>query len=132
MSPIEFGIAFAVAAGGYIVGTSLAARFVMRAGLDRTIGARRGRPGDRRRSLTVADHGVASRRSAAGLVVPMTLYLAGLGLAMPQALAGALQPFPDHAGAASSLVGFVQQTVAAVVGAVVGHLLGDRPPGRWC
>ena len=55
----------------------------------------------------------------------MTLYLFGLGLAMPQALAGALQPFPDRAGAASSLIGCVQQTVAASTGALVAHALGE-------
>ena len=47
------------------------------------------------------------------------------GLALPQAQAGALLPFPERAGAASSLVGFVQQTSSAVVGAILGHLLGQ-------
>ena len=53
------------------------------------------------------------------------VYLAGFGLAMPQALAGALQPFPERAGTASSLVGFVQQTAGAVAGTLVGHALGN-------
>ena len=35
-----------------------------------------------------------------------------------------MTPFPERAGAASSLLGFVQQTVAALCGAIVGHLLG--------
>jgi DHA1 family bicyclomycin/chloramphenicol resistance-like MFS transporter len=43
---------------------------------------------------------------------------------MPQAMAGALSPFPDRAGAASSLLGFSQQTCAAILGAIVGHTLG--------
>ena len=54
----------------------------------------------------------------------MALYLAGLGLVMPQAMAGALTPFPDRAGTASSLMGFVQQTAAAIVAAVIGGYLG--------
>ena len=54
----------------------------------------------------------------------MMVYLFGIGLAMPQALAGALQPFPDRAGAASSLIGCVQQSVAAATGALVGQALG--------
>ncbi len=54
----------------------------------------------------------------------MMVYLFGLGLAMPQALAGALQPFPERAGAASSLIGCVQQSVAAATGALVGQSLG--------
>jgi DHA1 family bicyclomycin/chloramphenicol resistance-like MFS transporter len=63
-------------------------------------------------------------RAVAGFVAPMTLYLFGLGMAMPQALAGALQPFPERAGAASSLIGCVQQSVAASTGALVAHALG--------
>jgi DHA1 family bicyclomycin/chloramphenicol resistance-like MFS transporter len=39
-------------------------------------------------------------------------------------MAGGMSPFPDRAGAASSLIGFVQQTSAAIAGAVVGHTLG--------
>ena len=33
-------------------------------------------------------------------------------------------PYPDRAGAASSLLGFVTQTSSAVVGAILGHTLG--------
>ena len=53
-----------------------------------------------------------------------SLYLCGLGLVFPLTQAGALMPFPQRAGAASSLLGFVQQTSGAVGGAVVGHLMG--------
>ena len=35
-----------------------------------------------------------------------------------------MTPFPERAGAASALLGFVQQSVAALCGAVVGALLG--------
>jgi MFS transporter, DHA1 family, multidrug resistance protein len=54
----------------------------------------------------------------------MALYLCGLGLAMPQAMAGALMPFPDRAGAASSLLGFLQQTAGSLLGILVGLTLG--------
>jgi DHA1 family bicyclomycin/chloramphenicol resistance-like MFS transporter len=63
--------------------------------------------------------------SAASLVLPMALYLAGLGMVLPQATAGAMTPFPERAGAASALLGFVQQSAAALCGAVVGALLGS-------
>jgi DHA1 family bicyclomycin/chloramphenicol resistance-like MFS transporter len=58
------------------------------------------------------------------MALPMALYLAGMGLVMPQAFAAALQPFPERAGAASSLGGVIQQSVAAIMGAAVGHALG--------
>jgi DHA1 family bicyclomycin/chloramphenicol resistance-like MFS transporter len=45
-------------------------------------------------------------------------------MTLAQAQAGALLPYPDRAGAASSLLGFVTQTSSAVVGAVLGHVLG--------
>jgi MFS transporter, DHA1 family, multidrug resistance protein len=43
---------------------------------------------------------------------------------MPQAMAGALTPFPERAGAASSLLGFLQQAVGSSVGILVGQSLG--------
>jgi DHA1 family bicyclomycin/chloramphenicol resistance-like MFS transporter len=55
----------------------------------------------------------------------MALYLAGLGMVLPQAIAGAMTPFPERAGAASALLGFVQQSIAALCGAAVGALLGS-------
>jgi DHA1 family bicyclomycin/chloramphenicol resistance-like MFS transporter len=122
LTPFGFGLSFAAASVGYVVGTSLAARLVIRLGLDRTIGWG---------ALAMALGGVAmvpgtvlTPEAVGGIVAPMMLYLFGMGLAMPQALAGALQPFPDRAGAASSLIGCVQQSVAAATGALVGQSLG--------
>jgi DHA1 family bicyclomycin/chloramphenicol resistance-like MFS transporter len=46
-------------------------------------------------------------------------------MVLPQSIAGAMQPFPERAGAASSLFGFVQQSTAAICGAIVGWLLGS-------
>jgi MFS transporter, DHA1 family, multidrug resistance protein len=123
LSALEFGVAFALGSAGYMFGTLLAAGIVSRIGLDRTIGLG---------GLALAVGGLAmvaavtlGLASAASLVLPAALYLAGLGLAMPQGFAGAMSPFPGRAGAASSLVGFVQQTSAAALGAVVGHMLGQ-------
>src|SRR4029077_6297436 len=67
-----------------------------------------------------------------GIVAPMMLYLFGMGLALPRALAGALQPFPARAGAASSLIGCVQQSVAAATGALVGQSLGATAWALGC
>ena len=63
-------------------------------------------------------------KEAASLVLSMALYMAGLGMVLPQAIAGAMTPFPERAGAASALLGFIQQTGSALCGAVVGVLLG--------
>ena len=63
-------------------------------------------------------------RTGPSLAVPVALYVAGMGLVMPQAFAASLQPFPERAGAASSLGGVIQQSAAAIVGAAVGHAIG--------
>jgi len=68
---------------------------------------------------------VMGATSPAALALPMAVYLCGLGLAMPQSMAGALTPFPERAGAASSLLGFLQQATASAIGIVVGQMLGS-------
>jgi DHA1 family bicyclomycin/chloramphenicol resistance-like MFS transporter len=49
-------------------------------------------------------------------------YIATLGFSFPNAIAGAMAPFPARAGAASALFGTVQFVLAAVAGALVGQL----------
>jgi DHA1 family bicyclomycin/chloramphenicol resistance-like MFS transporter len=49
----------------------------------------------------------------------MLLVAGAAGLIMPNAMAGAVAPFPRMAGAASALLGFGQMSFAAVVGLIV-------------
>jgi DHA1 family bicyclomycin/chloramphenicol resistance-like MFS transporter len=123
LSPLVFGATYAVGAAGYMLGTSIATRIVMRLGLDRTIGIG---------TVALAAGGLAmvavmalGLTNVVWLVGAMTIYLTGLGLAMPQAMAGALTPFPDRAGTASSLMGFTQQSCAAFAAAAIGNYLGQ-------
>jgi DHA1 family bicyclomycin/chloramphenicol resistance-like MFS transporter len=123
LSPIGYSIAFAICSVGFVLGTFVASIIVGRIGLGSTIGSG---------ACALAAGGIAMCVALAldagvtiAMVLPTTLYLFGLGLAMPQAMAGALTPFPHRAGAASSLAGFVQQGSAAILGAGVGHLLGE-------
>ena len=57
------------------------------------------------------------------VVLPAALYIVGLGLTFPQAMAGGLTPFPERAGAASSLLGFIPQFLAGFAGVTVVALL---------
>ena len=120
-SPVTFGSTFAMGAAGYMAGALVAARLVAHLGLDRTMGL----------GVTLLAAGGLAMSAAVAtgipgiwLIVAMTGYLAGLGLVLPQAMAGALTPFPDRAGTAASLMGLVQQTVAAAVAAMIGGYLG--------
>ena len=123
LSPFAFGVAFALGSLGFMTGTSLAARLVVRSGLDHTIGL--GGCAVSAGGLAMVAALALGLTSAASLVLPMALYLAGLGMVLPQAIAGAMTPFPERAGAASALLGLVQQSVAALCGAAVGALLGS-------
>jgi DHA1 family bicyclomycin/chloramphenicol resistance-like MFS transporter len=122
LSPVEFGATFALTSVGLICGNSLSAHMVMRAGIGHTLGVGAATLAAGGLAMVAATHFFP--HAPLGLVLPMGLYLAGIGMTMPQAMAGALLPFPHHAGTASSLAGFVQQCVAALSGALVGHLLG--------
>jgi len=123
LSPLLFGLVFAAATLGYGMGTLLAARLVVRIGIDRTIVC--GGVALAVGGLAMAAAIALGATSPAALAVPMALYLCGLGLAMPQSMAGALMPFPERAGAVSSLLGFLQQATASAIGIAVGQMLGS-------
>jgi DHA1 family bicyclomycin/chloramphenicol resistance-like MFS transporter len=120
LSAVAVGFTFALGAAGYMLGAMIATRLVVRLGLDRTIGVGVVVIAAGGLSLALA---VATGVPGLWLVAAMALYLAGVGLAMPQAMAGALTPFPDRAGTAASLMGLVQQALAAVIAAVIGAYL---------
>jgi DHA1 family bicyclomycin/chloramphenicol resistance-like MFS transporter len=122
-SALAFGFTFAASTLGYLVGTLIAAKLVSRLGLERTI--MWGGVGLAAGGLAMLIATAMELRSPLALALPIAVYLVGLGLAFPQSIAGALTPFPDRAGAASSVLGFVQQVVASVIGIVVGHSLSQ-------
>jgi DHA1 family bicyclomycin/chloramphenicol resistance-like MFS transporter len=123
LSPLAFGVAFAIAASGYLVGTSIAARFVMRWGSGRTMGF--GTAAMASGGLAMVLAVVLGAHVAVALIVTAGLYMIGMGMALPQSQAGALLPFADRAGAAASLFGLCTQTSSATVGAILGHTLSD-------
>jgi len=118
-----FGLVFAVGSIGYMTGSMLSARLSHRFGIDGVLGI--GGCAVAAGGLLMMASLALGIASVAALVIPVAIYLAGLGMVLPQSIAGAMTPFPERAGAASSLFGFVQQTVAALFGAIVGLLLGQ-------
>ena len=122
-SAFAFGLTFAASTLGFLCGTLIAAKLVSRLEIDRTIVW--GGIGLAAGGLAMLIATAMDVRSPLALALPIALYLVGLGLAFPQAIAGALTPFPDRAGAASSVLGFVQQVIASAIGIVVGHSLSQ-------
>jgi len=121
LSELAYGFSFGFVVIGFIAGTLIAQRIVGSRGLDGTIGLG---------VLCLAGGGIGmlalsaiGTGSALEVVLPMALYGIGVGLTMPQCMASALTPFPERAGAASSLLGIIQMGLAAFVGIGLGAAL---------
>lgn len=63
----------------------------------------------------------------AALVFPIAFYAYGVGLVMPQSSAAALKHYAHMAGTASSLIGTIQNTIAAIAGIGVAFLYNGTP-----
>lgn len=113
-----FGWLFASVMLGNLSGATLGARVVRRWGIERTIG--RALWVLVGAGLVVAALAWLDVRNPLAVVAPMFAYMFALMMTMPPATAGALTPFPGIAGAASSLLAFVQFVVAASGALAVG------------
>jgi MFS transporter, DHA1 family, multidrug resistance protein len=122
LSPFVFGANFAIGSAGYVLGTLIAARAMVRFGLDFVIGV--GTAGMALGGLSMAAVIGFGLLNVLWFIAAMTLYLTGLGLALAATRAGALTPFRDRAATAASVMGLTQQTGAAVSATVVGFYLG--------
>jgi DHA1 family bicyclomycin/chloramphenicol resistance-like MFS transporter len=57
-----------------------------------------------------------------GVILPMTIFVFGMGMVFPNATAAAMEPLPQMAGTASSLIGSSQMLFGSLVGWVVSRL----------
>ena len=120
LTPQRFGMYFGVTVLGYVIGTMSAGRWSFRLGIDRML---------KYGTLLALVSGsamlalaLAGMQSLAALLLPMFFYLIATGINLPNAMAGAIGPFPKMAGMASALMGFIQMSVGAGVGYAVGRL----------
>lgn len=120
----SFGLLFALVVGGYLTGT--------------VIGTKLSHQGHKKLvfigALITLCSGAAMFLLASGqpqhvisVILPMMCFMIGVGLVMPQSMAGALADYPHLAGSASGLLGFIQMGVAAIVGVFVGHGYDGTP-----
>jgi DHA1 family bicyclomycin/chloramphenicol resistance-like MFS transporter len=120
VSVAAYGWMFAGVMLGQIVGAWAASRFVLRLGSARLL---------RGGTLIVIAGGAAAAALAwAGaqhwlaIVAPLAVLLFGTALVLPSATALALSPFPQAAGAASSLIGAIGFVIAALLSTLLGAL----------
>lgn len=108
---------------GSMLGMLASARLVGRFGVDRLL--RWGVWSASLFGLLLAGLGWAGIHHWLAVIGPMFFSMFAFSFIYPQSIAGALQPFPHVAGAASSLVGFTQQIVGAAAGMIVAALTTD-------
>lgn len=125
VTPFAFALAFVLMVTGYIGGSYVSQRLAMRHEPRRLLLAG---------ALLQAGGGLLMLAAVLALppgpwaiTLPMMLYSAGVGFSLPQSMAAAMLPFPERAGAVSSLLGIFQTGFAAIVGTIVGAFI-DRGP----
>lgn len=111
---------FSLTMFGHLLGLLVGARLVRRIGLDRVLGL--GCVCVLAFGLAIGAMGWARIDTPAAIIAPMFFFMAGFALIAPQAAAGAISPFPEIAGAASSLMGFILFMFVAGTGALVSLL----------
>jgi DHA1 family bicyclomycin/chloramphenicol resistance-like MFS transporter len=117
LTPTAFSVLFSAIMLGQITGGVIGSRLVSRLGIGRMVrlGA----------ALAMAGGVLLAALSLAGLphwsavVLPMVLYIFGCSFMIPSATAAALSPFPQMAGAASSLLGALPFGLGALVSALL-------------
>ena len=122
-----FGYAFALTVFGFITGSLINARLVMRFGMNQTLKA-----------------GLAISLLCAGVIVVLSanasdylyvmaalssIFFLGVGLTSSNASMGAISLYAHRAGSASAVYGFTHALLASAVGAVAGLALSG-PPSR--
>jgi len=127
LPPIAYGQYVLIVLGGYIAGNFLAGRLSVRLGGTRMIAIGQG----------LALLGVALQVALLALAplgplalfVPMALIVFASGLFLPNTNAGALSVFPQIAGAAAGLTGFLQMGGGALTTLLVGGAMdGSAAP----
>jgi DHA1 family bicyclomycin/chloramphenicol resistance-like MFS transporter len=120
LTPEQYGWSMSITVAAYLAGGVIANRLVGRLGLDRLIFASA--------FLLLAGSSLMLALSLVHIVTvasvlgPMALWTMGIGISLPNSMAGALSPFPRIAGSASALMGFMQMGVGAVGSIAVARL----------
>ncbi len=123
--PAYFGAVFGVIAVGALSGYTVSGRLSTRFGLDRTLEI--GTFGVAIGGALLALFAFSGIAHVATLIGPMMIFMCFFSISGPQAIAGALTPFPKVAGTASSLIGFFQSLTSATLGMGVALAFDGTP-----
>jgi DHA1 family bicyclomycin/chloramphenicol resistance-like MFS transporter len=125
VAPENFGYCFFFVSAGFITGSTVGAKLTKKLGILKMMqlgvwtGVAAGVIG-----LSLSLAGIVN---VVSVIAPVSLVFFSCALVFPNALAGALAPFPEMAGTASSVAGCIQMGTGALIGAGVGKLLTNSP-----
>lgn len=125
LSPLDFGRITAITGLAYFIGSMLSTRLTLRLGLERmvTIGVLAMLTG----GLLTVGLVLFGHVSLPGIYIPRALWSIGMGIALPNAIAGAVSVNPRSAGSAASLSGFLQ-TAGGAIGAGLANVFPKTDP----
>jgi DHA1 family bicyclomycin/chloramphenicol resistance-like MFS transporter len=121
LSPALYGVALGSGSVSYLVGTFVCRRWLMRHGL--TGAVRRGAAFTLAGGVSMAALAATGVASVWAVLLPQWLFAFGHGIHQPCGQAGAVGPFPQSAGVASAIAGFVLAATAFAVGLWLGVAL---------
>jgi DHA1 family bicyclomycin/chloramphenicol resistance-like MFS transporter len=127
LSRVAYGAAMASNSLAYVAGTLLCRRLLATRGLRRTVklGAVFSLAGGAGAALL----SLAGWHGAWAVLVPQWVYAVGHGIHQPCGQVGAVGPFPEKAGTAAALSGFLMTVTSFAVGLALGqHLNGTVYP----
>jgi DHA1 family bicyclomycin/chloramphenicol resistance-like MFS transporter len=119
-----YGVLVASSSVAYLAGTFACRRWLVRHGARGAV--RRGAAATFAGGALYAALALAGAHTLATLSVAQALYAFGHGIHQPCGQAGVVGPFPQHAGAASALAGFVLAAGAFAMGAWLGAAIDRR------
>ena len=121
LSPGVYGVALGSASIAYLGGTFVCRRWILRHGVTGAVA--RGAGFTLAGGAAMAGLALAGVHSLWAMLLPQWLFSFGHGIHQPCGQAGAVGPFPQAAGAASALAGFVLAVTAFGIGQWLGVAL---------
>jgi DHA1 family bicyclomycin/chloramphenicol resistance-like MFS transporter len=125
ISPQYYGVIFAIGIVGIMLANQLNAWLVKRVGSDQLM--RAGTVTAALASLWLAADAWGGVAGLSGLVVPLFVFVAAAGLIVANSIVGALNIFPEVAGAVSALIGALQYGTGILGSGMVGALADGTP-----
>jgi DHA1 family bicyclomycin/chloramphenicol resistance-like MFS transporter len=119
-----FGYAFALTVFGFMTGSLINARLVMRFGMDQTLKA--GLTISLLAALLIVLLSANASAHLYAMAALSSIFFLGVGLTASNASMGAISQFANKAGSASAVYGFTHALLASAIGAVAGLIYQGR------